>query len=199
MPGNASPLFERLKTSEIGDRRWWRAVKSLARKGPCVIPALIGALESENIHLRQGAAKALQLIGSPTVPFWIKALKHPNVNVRRKAAIGIYANAFHAQKAIPALFETLSDSDTEVREMSVVALELLAFLFGPIVSPAIPRLVGLLANDDDYVVRSWAARALGSIGPEAISSLSDLKDAANDVDDEVREAAAEAIQRISQK
>jgi HEAT repeat protein len=70
-----------------------------------------------------------------------------------------------------------------------------ALLLGRCGKPAVPALVGLLGNKDEYV-RWYAAYALGRIGPEAREAVPALARALGDNNKDVRRCAAEALGRI---
>jgi HEAT repeat protein len=52
--------------------------------------------------------------------------------------------------------------------------------------------VGVLKPDEDFMVREWAAHALGSIGDAAVSAIPALEDETSSV----KEAAATALREI---
>lgn len=194
----ASQWLEALKKTKTADRQWKQAVGALSAMGLRVVPALIEATGDEHPAVRHGAGKALQSVGPTIVPFMVKALKHDNSLVRVTAAIMLYGFAIDAQIAIPALIDSLHDSDAFVRQWAATALERLAHYFGPIVKLAVPKLAGLM-QDQDSVVRVWAAHALCSIGAAANSAVPALERALNDEDSWVREAAAMALQSIQKR
>jgi len=78
-----------LKTTETADRKWKKAVNSLAALGLRVVPALIEATGDNHPEVRRGASQALHKIGPAIVPFLIKELKHDNSSVRETAARGL--------------------------------------------------------------------------------------------------------------
>jgi HEAT repeat protein len=60
---------------------------------------------------------------------------------------------------------------------------------------AVPALIKAL-KDPDSVVHSYAARALGKIGPGAKPAIAALKEALQDSDPDVDDNAAEALAEI---
>ncbi len=62
---------------------------------------------------------------------------------------------------------------------------------------AVPLLIKALNNDQAFV-RVEAASTLGIIGPQAKEAIESLEKLADDPDPDVREAAAEAIEKIRQ-
>jgi len=92
--------------------------------------------------------------------------------------------------AFPALKKAnaLQDPDAEVRRMVIEALSWM----GP---DAVPPLIAAL-KDASPAVRRAAARALGNLGADAQRARSALETAASDPQEDVRTAAAKALQRI---
>ncbi len=77
--------------------------------------------------------------------------------------------------AVPALIETLHDTDHEIRAQAARALARM----GTGAGPAVPALIDAL-NDPNRDVRQGAARALGQIGPEAEGAVPALVSALKD-------------------
>jgi len=99
-----------------------------------------------------------------------------------------------AAAAVPALLKSLKDDSIPVRWMSADALAVI----GP-EEGVIEGLIGAL-NDEESIVRSKTAIALGSFGTDASDALPRLRQLAeNDKSESVREAAQEAIEAIEQK
>jgi HEAT repeat protein len=61
---------------------------------------------------------------------------------------------------------------------------------------AVPELTKALSDDRDYVLQVWAARTLGSIGPDAGDAAVDLGRALNNTQIHIREAAAKALAEL---
>jgi HEAT repeat protein len=87
----------------------------------------------------------------------------------------------------------LSDDDQKVRFNAVVALGKLGT--GAIVRP----LLHVVRSDADYFVRRMAIRALGDLGREALSAVPDIAQAVRDKEPFVRDAATQAIAKITGK
>ena len=96
---------------------------------------------------------------------------------------------------MPALLEALKDEDEDVRRLAVFALGRIS----PAPKDAVPALIEAL-KDEDEDVRAGAAYALGKIGPAAKDSVPALKALSeNEIDPEVRKAAADALKKIQGK
>jgi HEAT repeat protein len=153
---------------------------------------------ASDIELARAARKAsdqilLSLEDADTVAL-IKLLRDRNAGQRVRAAksLGLLGNA--AKVAIPDLVGSLRDIDGDVRRAALNTLKVLGY------TPKETELADMYALDllepDEYV-RLKAARALGKLGPKAISALPALQAALDDPDLEVRRAVVDAIQRIS--
>jgi HEAT repeat protein len=157
---------------------------------PKALPALLEMLGHGNSSQAYAAAVALGQIKSEAetiAPALIEALHSSSADVRRAASrsLGQLGKA-----AFPALKEAkaLQDPDAEARRMVVEALSWM----GP---DTVPALIAAL-KDASPAVRRSAARALGDLGDEAKSARSALEDAASDPQEDVRTAAAKALQQI---
>jgi HEAT repeat protein len=105
--------------------------------------------------------------------------------VRRAAAEAV--GELGDPQAVPALIQTLGDSDGEVRR---AAAEALGELSDPRAIPALSRALG----DSDESVRRDAVRAIGKLGdPQAVPGLIQTL---SDRDREARQAAAEALGKL---
>jgi HEAT repeat protein len=125
----------------------------------------------------------------------MKELKSKDVKTRIAAAddlghIGQIKKSY-AEPAVPALIETLRDTDAGVRKAAANALGKV----DPDVKLAVPALVDAL-KDKAPSVRQAAAIALGLIGPEAKDAIPALRETQKDSDRAVSRAANQAIQRI---
>jgi HEAT repeat protein len=152
--------------NRLGRRGWEAAQQQLVAQGPQAVPFLIEALGDDEQDLRQ--AQAAQTLG----------LMGP-------AASG----------ALPPLTKALRNPQTHVRRAAAEALRRI----GPPAAEDAPAVVeplrGLL-RDWSPEIRATAAAVLGKMGPGATASVPDLVELLADKEDEVREAAAEALVHI---
>jgi HEAT repeat protein len=96
-----------------------------------------------------------------------------------------------ARKAVPALIETLRDTDKNVRKAAALALADIR----PDAREAVSALCEVVLNDDEAAVRRRAAVSLGEIGTgEAVAALEEAS--AGDDSEEVRDTAAAALAEI---
>jgi HEAT repeat protein len=157
-------------------------------------PAIYRALAGAEPRVRTAALLALAYlgVGAGAVPAVARHLEDPDAAVRRAAADALGACGLSASAAVPALTRLLDDEDAGARERAAVALARIA---GPDASEVVPVLVRLLGSDD-FLERRRAARALAAIGPAAAAAEPALLRVAADEYAGVREAAAEALDRI---
>lgn len=159
------------------------------------------------------------------LPYLVEALQDPNRFVCWAAVrvLGKTAPA-QAELVVPALADTLSVPDIDVRvttadvlerygaaaqaalpalmrdvtrgdaEMRIGAIQAIQAM-GPAGKAAVPTLI-LALNDNDPEVRKTAAEALGRLGPDAISALDALRQKLDEDNADVSKAASDAILSI---
>ncbi len=94
--------------------------------------------------------------------------------------------------ALPGLAQELTHPDVRVRRSALDVLE----MSGPLATPALPALTQAL-RDPDRFVRWSAVRTVGKLGPSvARQSITDLTRLLNDPDEDLRKAAANALERL---
>lgn len=227
--GNAAvqALAELLNDPDEAVRK--EAADTLSLIGPASLPLLMQALaDKESVPKRQLAAEALMSMAkkaSKAVPALIEALKDPDVGVRKMVTVALREMGAEAKDAVIDLtIMLLKDTDKDVRENACLALiqinpdPKIAFSaykgalrdkeenvrrvasegLGKLGPPAIPALLDML-KDKDKVLRKSAAEALGAMGPKAKSAEKALNAAAEDKEPEVKEAAREALKRLTAK
>jgi hypothetical protein len=131
---------------------------------------------------------------------WTNNLKSNDVSVRRKAAEGLVdVPSQEGQYAMGALFRAVKDDDNQTRVYAATALARLTRevpIPAPVGTMVSPPLIEVL-NDPDPKLRRAGATALGRFGPSVGSAVPALTELAkNDKDEEVRKAAAGALEKI---
>ncbi|HKU17585.1 MAG TPA: HEAT repeat domain-containing protein [Steroidobacteraceae bacterium] len=106
-------------------------------------------------------------------------------------ALGIVGSSDPA--ALPALVKAMEDDEAQVRGVAALAI---GQFRGPMTAAAVAAVTARL-RDDAWPVRKAAALALGSIGPRGGVTPASLQAARSDQDQRVREAAAEAITKLT--
>ena len=168
-PLPASPRSDGSVPPEEQRRR--RVYEELLHLGPKGVLALAEALHDDDVHLRQNAALALNVLAGG----WYD-LSWPKVDIR---------------SALPALVVALKDSEPNVRGWSAQAIGSI----GPEAKGAVPDLITLLSNPDEGS-RNSACIGLRGIGPDAKAALPALTKSLADSSKDVRQFAALAIQSI---
>jgi CubicO group peptidase (beta-lactamase class C family) len=208
------------------DAARWEAASSLGRCGAAAVPALEQACAADRARVRQGAARALGLIGpeaASALPVLTAALGDPEPLVRERAAEALGRLGPTSASAIPSLVAAFADEDPYLAGAAAVAL-------GRIGAASVPALTRALADPRDNVrwsaavalgrigppaagaaapalvralgdttapARASAAVALGAIGPLAIDAVPALTEVLHDRDEDVRRAARIAIAQIA--
>ena len=145
---------------------------------------------------------AFLLIGTNAIPDLILLLKHRSSSVRQAAALGLGSlrrETEDANRSIPALIETLEDSDRMVRTYAALAF----MRMGPDGSNAVPALTKLVQTtgvgsetNEYFSLRAAAACALGNIGPSAKDAMPELRAAMQESNAYLRGQSAVAVWRI---
>lgn len=199
-----------------GSDRHFKAVIALEKLGPAgsaAIPVLVERLAQKEQYDREWAAKALEQIDTnwrqserarQAIPALVELLADKESMVRTAAAktLGQFGPA--ASSAIPGLAMLLVDADIYVHKAASEALELIDWnwprseMARQTYPTLIPKLTEGLAGKHFYLQRTEAARALGRIGPDAVSAVPALVERLTDKGLEVQTAtaAAEALGRI---
>ena len=133
-----------------------------------VVPALISTLTDSDENIRVVGSVALQNIGAPAVPYLIDALSAESAEMRLNAAYALGEIGAPLDTILPALINTLTDAEWNVRRLVVRALVTIG-------TPAVDSLIQAL-NSDNPDLRRMAERALSDIGtPEARQAIADAK------------------------
>lgn len=156
------------------------AAEALGELGPDAepaVPQLVQRLHDEHWGVREKAGEALGKIGSfdRTIPLLLGTLNHENSDARGAAAETLGRFGSNAQPAVEALISALAhDSAFGVRCDAAEALGKI----GP-AARVVPPLADAL-EDDSWILRSSAARALAGLGGEAKDAVPALMRALED-------------------
>ena len=133
-----------------------------------IVPALISVLTDPDENIQVVGSVALQNVGEPAVPYLIDALAADAAQIRLNAAYALGEIGTPLATILPALINTLTDPEWNVRRLVVRALATIG-------TPAIEPLIAAL-NSPDPDLRRMAERALNDIGtPQARKAIADAK------------------------
>lgn len=168
---------------------------ALGQIGPAGVPWLIQALMTGKPKGRAWAADALRNAGSDAreaIPALAAALGDDVAEVRAEAAFTLAHIGAPARAQLPRVLSLLEDGDVNVRIAALAACEALETGEPAVVNALIRR----LRRDSSNVARERAAEILGGMGAPARAAQAALREALRD-DDEVRDAARKALERIA--
>jgi len=155
------------------------------------IDLIIKALEDEDEEIRMDAAWTLGDIGpeaKDAIPTLINLLEDEDILVRVYAAEALYK--IDPERCVTTLIALLEHGDGEIRSSAADALGMI----GPEAKDAIPALINLLEDEDEFVRLSTTV-ALGDIGAQ--EAVPALINALKDEDFMVRNFAAESLTKIT--
>ncbi len=209
-------LAQALRDPDCGVR--WKAAEALGRLGASAVPHLFSALQDPATDVRWRAALALgDTRQEEAIPLLIEALSDPDPYVQGRSAIAL------AQFGAPALpfLATASKGDiVRIQEGAIralgrmgdpglsmlhevltgrmytdVTLAALEKAFFDQGTRSIPLMTDLITTMEDPRVRALACRVLGSLGDlQGLKPLLHVR--YSEMDEHVRDAAANAIRRI---
>jgi HEAT repeat protein len=159
---------------------------------PSGVPIHLVAQEKNKAGADNTSAEGPGAALRATLPAVIAGLKDPNVRARLGAAEVLETMGTDAIPAIPALVESLSDSDRFVRWVAVRTLGRLASRQPELVVPAVAKLL----VDGDLDVEIAAANTLERYGPAATAAIVPLGLRASNGDSDIRIAAMKALEAI---
>lgn len=163
-----------------------KVVRSIVRRGPEVIPALLTGLRDSSEWVRLHSATALgDLRAVEAVPALIELLKDPEFIVREAGVLALAD--IGDRRAVDALVRALKDEWHDVRQAAAQALG--RFYDARAVWPLVEALA-----DEDYEVQDNAVGALQQLGPIATARLNA---ALRDQDATRRARAAHALEEIT--
>ena len=158
--------------SRIREMSAW-ALREIGKPTARIAPALISTLADPDENIRVVGSVALQNLGEPTVPYLIDALKAESMEIRLNAAYALGEIGAPLDTILPALINTLTDPEWNVRRLVVRALVTIG-------APAVEPLIQAL-NSPNPDLRRMAERALNDIGtPQARKAIVDAKKALAD-------------------
>ena len=183
--------------SEVRSQAAW-SLKDIGPPAKAAIPHLIESFGDEDRSVRFAAAIALGEISCPDgepnpATYLMSTLVFDRPFDRPEARQGIVhtlgLSKPEAQTWTPALVRALSDETTTVRVLAVAFLREI----GPPANSAVPRLLRVLREDKDPIVRRHGIRAVLSVGLEAKAGVPRFTEALEDDDSSVREEAVRAL------
>ena len=152
---------------QIREASAW-TLSEIATPANRIVPALISVLTDADENVRVVGSIALQELGEPAVPYLIEALTAESAEIRLNAAYALGEIGKPLDTILPALINTLTDAEWNVRRLVVRALVTIG-------TPAIDSLIQAL-NSHDAALRRMAERALNDIGtPQARRAIADAK------------------------
>lgn len=135
------------------DDRAEKAIPALVELGAAAIPELLDLTRSDNADSRWWAVRALAASPHARASYLIPLLSDSNPEVRAAAALGLSHHP--GEDALPALTQTLEDSDPLTAGLAANALVKLG-------RAAVPNLIES-AKDGRMIVRILALRALSEM------------------------------------
>ncbi len=190
------------------------AIRKALQDKDSYIPSVVKEIseDEENYDIRGAAAKALAAVaGKEAVPVLIERMKwersmgdkrhasdkgySENDTVCAAIAAALGKLGADAARAVPLLVEILADSQVFSSNKWDVIESLGAM--GPAAKDSVPQLIKVF-DDEDTDLHERAAVALGRIGPAAKAAVPRLLElSTSDPDEDIREAARAAVQRIA--
>jgi HEAT repeat protein len=190
-------VIEAVKSPHVNTR--YIAAAALSRLGPkakAALPALNETLKDSDLWVRLYACWAILAIApaesKAVIPVLAKEIHNGEYWARRSSVQAVASVGRPASELIPAVTEKLKDGDAGVR---VAAAWALVQLGGLEAKNALPVLSAGLKDPDSWT-RQTAATYLGSLGAPGKQALPALKELANDENEDVRKAAAEAVKQL---
>ncbi len=186
--------FERAELHALGKRDIGRRIRAANHLGyiggRATVPALLGALQDEQLEVRLAAAQSLVQMGrvDAVLPI-LEALTLPGRWAQQRATDLLYRMG---PAAVPTLQQFLAGSHTQATPgMRVVAINAIGMLS----AHTAPSTICDSLASDDREIRVAAARALGGIGDPA--AIGRLIDALGDSAWEVRSQVAKSLGKLA--
>jgi HEAT repeat protein len=109
--GDESALVRRCASSVLGE---------LGASAPAAVPALLAALEEDDVKNRVVAAVALARMGPIVIPRLLETMHHPNAGVRRHVVTIL--GKIRTRIALSLVYQMRNDSDPDVRETAATLI-----------------------------------------------------------------------------
>ncbi len=176
---------------------WETAVESLSRSGSRGMRLLLDILKvpgNHRLHAHIKDCLTTDLPDGKAVPLLIEALEHPDSDIRSWAASSLGELGTAALPAVDTLARLLSGGDDELAKTAATALgalgpgasraigaleramnrddypQMAVQALSKMGSPAVPILIKALDHKNP-LLRAAAARALGTMGPDAVTAI----------------------------
>ena len=188
--GNPEALFKALESED--EMEALQAAYGLARGGQDVAESLSMLLGDESAYLRRNAGYALSAMERQAVPALMEALSDADT-IRRATAADVLGDIGRAAKDSETLLvKALRDGEQTVR---LNAAHALGTVGGS--GQSTGALAETLSREEDEWVRRYAALSMLRLGPAAVDSVPQLKQAAlTDPNRYVQAKSLEALQRM---
>jgi HEAT repeat protein len=147
------------------------------------LSAWLAELDLESSYSQDKPAEAVRAIGTNALP-WLRRMLRSEGPIWERAMV-----AFNARQS---LIQFPITPDNVVHNRALRGYHIL----GNVAQCDVPKLIQLLETQSSPRVRSYAALALGSIGPAAKEALPVLQQATTDVNNDVRRNAVWAVANI---
>lgn len=168
------------------------ALQEVGGKTPTVLTALTSALHDCNELVRKRAARALSDLEDGAIsalPHLTAGLQDEYLSVQLECAAAIGRIGLDAEPALPNLFDFLLGTDIRVRTVVCTAILKLG-------QPALDYTLAMM-DDSDSLIRERACELLGRSGCLKDPVVESLLEACTDSEFAVREAARNALERLS--
>lgn len=187
-------LLSALATEDYWDLQWAAAdaLGAVASSDPVVIAQLVNALGHDSPIVRSSAARALARVGEPAIPALCEVLRNRSDDRRAWAAFAFEKMGARAASAAPLLRECIRDEDQATVECCAIALAVCASDID-----ALPHLLRAVRNAEEQARRIAAIRAIGTLGPRAVSAADILNESTKSTEVEEVAAAEEALRLVS--
>ena len=170
-----------------------RALASIHAEPQLVVPALIKSLSDPHFGVRMLAAEALGQFGAdakPAVPALVEIYDRDTADSLQAATtLGLIGPA--ARAAVPSLLRGLTNSNPELRRLSILSL-------GRIHTEpqlVVPALIKSL-NDTGMNIQFFSIMSLGQYGPDATPAIPSLTNLLRDPNPNVRLEVTNALRLI---